>query len=48
MLINNSIDLAKNFKSFENYELESKIKKIYSYNKYLNYYINLAVIFKNI
>ena len=33
-------NLTQNLKSFENYALEDKIKKIYSYNKYLNYYIN--------
>ena len=38
--INNSTNLPQNLKSFENYVLEDKIKKIYSYNKYLNYYIN--------
>ena len=38
--INNSTNLTQNLKSFENYALEDKIKKIYSYNKYLNYYIN--------
>ena len=38
--INNSTNLTQNLKTFENYALEDKIKKIYSYNKYLNYYIN--------
>ena len=38
--INNSTNLTQNLKTFENYVLEDKIKKIYSYNKYLNYYIN--------
>jgi hypothetical protein len=38
--INNLTNLPQNLKSFENYVLEDKIKKIYSYNKYLNYYIN--------
>jgi hypothetical protein len=39
-LVNNSTNLTQNLKYFENYVLEDKIKKIYSYNKYLNYYIN--------
>jgi hypothetical protein len=38
--INNSTNLEQNLKSFENSVLEDKIKKIYSYNKYLNYYFN--------
>ena len=32
--------MAKNLNSFENDDIEDNIKKINTYNKYLNYYIN--------